>query len=465
MKIILVRPFNKFAFSYVPALGLGYLSSMLKVKGNHEVLLYDAARDRISSIGLFKTYLSEHDPHVVGIQLCSTDLLTAREYLRLAKRYNPEIITVLGGPHPSACPDETMNYFGTELLDFIIAGEGELGFLALVNSLEQGGRSWEAIPGLAWRDEYGAISKNANAVVEDLDTIPYPDWELLDPAKNPYVPLGGFSKNFPMAPILVSRGCPLQCTFCAAKSIYGKGFRFRDIDQVIGEVKYLQERFGVKEIMILDDNIAYRKDLFLELCEKIRPLNIDWNCLNGIRLDFVDEELVKAMKEARCYAVSVGIESGSQKILNDMNKKLTIEFVSERINMLAKYKIRITGLFIIGYPTETREDILKTIRFAKRLKIDRAAFVNFLPLPGSAIFDELKKEGRLRDLDLGNLSYYKVTRSFSPYLSTEELDALLKMAIRSFYLRPSIIFKALCSVGSVSDVFYLAKKFIQNYTV
>jgi radical SAM superfamily enzyme YgiQ (UPF0313 family) len=299
--------------------------------------------------------------------------------------------------------------------------------------------------------------------VRDLDKLPWPDWELLNPAEYPDAPQGGFGKAFPMAPISVSRGCPMACTFCGGKSIYGDGFRTRKIDSVIDEIRMLQTRFGVREIMIQDDNLTYDKPLVLEFCRKIKPLAIDWNCLNGIRLNPVDEEIAFAMKDAGCYAVGVGIESGSQTILNDMRKGLTLEMIAEKINILKRNKIWITGLFIIGYPTETEEDVLKTIAFANSLPIEKAAYANFLPLPGSPVFDQLRTSGHLDDFDISHMSYYKASKSYSPHLTADDTNRLLRKATLSFYFRPKVLLRMMAQIGSLPNLLHILTRFARNY--
>lgn len=462
MRISLVRPYNSECYSFVPPLGLGYLAAILK-RGGYEVSLFDAVRDRLPSVDRFEQFLALHTPDIVGIQLYSVDLDVTRRYLEAARKANPRPVTVVGGPHPSALPEETMRDFGEELLDFIVAGEAEYGLLGLADALAGRRPSYKNIPGLVWRDGDNTILMNDKSVISDLDQLPWPDWQLLDPGAYPHAPQGGFVKGFPLAPISISRGCPMDCTFCGGKSIYGRGFRFRDIDSVIAEIKHLVERFGVKEIMVQDDNLTYRKALVLEFCEKIGPLNIHWNCLNGIRLNFIDDEIAGAMKESGCYSVGVGIESGSQRILDDMRKQLTLDMVREKIAILVRRKILVSGLFIIGYPTETREDVLKTIAFAKSLNIDKAVFTNFLPLPGSAVFEELRRTGRLRSSNLSEMSYYRARRSYAPALAPAELDALLKRAMREFYFRPRVIFRLLKRIGSFSNLLNIGKRFFKNY--
>lgn len=464
MKIALVMPFNRRLYLsnpplITPPLGLGYIASALKIKGGHSVLLYNANRDRLPKVKSFYDFLIKAKPQIVGIQLYSFDLVIVKEYLRCAKAIDKNTITVIGGPHPSALPDETMVYFGSDL-DFIIMGEGEKSFCSLADYIENKKKSWDKISGLVWRDAEGKIVKNNKELIQDINELSWPDWELINPRSYPFSPFDAFSKYPPATPILVSRGCPVNCNFCAVKVVCGTQLRYRDIDDVIAEIKYLRDKFGVKEITIQDDNFTFSKKITLEFCQKVQPLNMRWNCLDGLRIDSIDDELIKAMKEAGCHAAAVGIESGSQKILEDMNKKLKIDLVFDKINILARHKIRTSGLFILGYPTEKREDILKTIEFAKRLPLDRASFSSFIPLPGSAIYSELRKQGKLYDFE--NMSYCKVTESFTPHIPKIELELLMKKAISSFYLRPVVLLKIIQDTTSFFYIRNLVKKFLKN---
>jgi len=461
VNVILVRPFNPLSFSIQPPLGLGYLSATLKARGVSEVFLYDAVRHHLSDVAAFAQFVREKSPHLVGIQFYSSDVKIVREYLRCVKQIDEEIMTVVGGAHPSALPERTLTDYDD--LDFVIAGEAELGLPQLVDRIESGSRQWEGVAGLAWRDSDGHVHVNPRGVVQDINHVPWPDWEQIDPSSYPHAPLGGYCKAYPIAPIIISRGCPFDCAFCAAKTIYGKGFRFRDVDDVAAEVSHLIRRFGVKEIMIQDDNVTFKKDVLIRFCERMAPLGVPWNCLNGIRLNCIDDDMVKSMKSAGCYAVAVGIESGSQGVLDSMNKHLTLEVIEEKVALLARHGLKVTGLFIVGYPTETREDVLKTIELAKRLPIDRAAFASFLPLPGSRIHGELEAQGLMQGVDFSELSYYRIAKSFTPHISDAELSHLLKKAIRSFHLRPKIIYRTLRDVGSVANLYHLARRFVKNY--
>ncbi|MFC1807837.1 B12-binding domain-containing radical SAM protein [Candidatus Omnitrophota bacterium] len=462
MRIALIKPYNRLTYSFMPPLGLGYISSMLKSKRQHEVYLYEANRDRLNNIRTLRNFLKLNKPDLVGIQVLTSDLGIVREYLRCIKGVDKNIVIVAGGPHPSALPKETMDYFGRDL-DFAVVGEGERSFTNLVGYLEGSKSDISSIKGLMWRNEDKQVIQNEVELLEYLDELPWPDWELLNPIAYPHAPHGAVSRYYPFVPILLSRGCLMGCNFCSASTIFGKKIRHRNIDDVISEIKFLINRFNIREILIQDDNFAFNKKRVLNFCDKIGKLNISWTLPNGICLNSLDEELVRSMKYAGCYAVSVGIESGSQRILNDMNKGLRLETVREKIAILKKYKIIVTAQVIIGYPTETGEDVLKTISFVKGLPVEHAAFSNFIPLPGSELYYRMKEEKRLDGISIEDLSYYRVTESFSPHITKNVLAALLKKAMRSFYLRPSVLIKNIINVGSFANLWYLIKRFFNNY--
>jgi len=467
----------------VPPLGLGYLASSLKPHG-YDVFYYDAVKMQESEVTSFINFVNEVKPDVVGIQLYSVDLMIVKEYLCGIKELNPKMITLVGGPHPSSDRVGTMKYYGPKILDYAISGEAEeslpklISYISGANGKSNNNDLLSSIDGLIWwsydlkiypntetiatkyDDSDLYIYKNKNALVSDIDGLPWPDWDLLDINSYPDAPLGGFAKNFPVAPIIVSRGCPLKCTFCSAKKIYGGGFRFRKVDDVIDEIKYLKNEHGAREIMIQDDNITYYRPKLLEFCSQIKDVNIPWNCLNGIRLDSVNDKVASSMSLSGCYAVAVGIESGSQRVLDHMKKKIKVEKIEEKINILSRHHIDVTGLFIIGYPTETEEDVIKTIELSKKLKITQAAFASFIPLPGTEIYYSLMSDGVINDSDYKEMSYYKVTKSFSPSISTKRMKELLKRSFWEFYMRPSILYSALKRVGSFKNLFNLIVRFI-----
>jgi len=283
---------------------------------------------------------------------------------------------------------------------------------------------------------------------------------LIDPREYPQAPQGIIFKQWPVAQIMATRGCPFRCVFCAGHTISGRMMRYRSIKNVLGEIKLLYDKFGVKEIQLVDDNFSMNKEYVKKFCLKIieSNLKINWCCPNGLRLDTLDEETLLLMKESGCYYVSVGIESGSPRILRHMKKGLTIEKIKKKISLVKKMGLNVNGFFIIGYPEEEEIDILRTIKLAKELQLSRAAFYNFLPLPGSEIYDTLDKKGELDRID-----WDKIFQAFVPYcpprISKKKLKYLQRRAYLEFYLRPKILCQLIREIKTINQLKFIIRRF------
>lgn len=460
MKILLVRPYNKESLTVVPPIGLGYLATSLRKMG-YRVQILDCIKEKIRPED-FSLVLKRKKPDVLGLTVYSSDLVVTKRYLEEAKKLNKKIITIIGGPHPSAMPKECFDSYG-ELLDFAFVGEAEIGFPQLIEKLKKTKRiranSLKNIPGLIWR-HHDKIKINNPKFPIDLDSLGFPSWDLIKPETYPHAPLGGFARRFPVAYILSSRSCPFQCTFCAAKAIHGSIFRRRSLKNVMKEVKYLINKRGIKELHILDDNFTLNQSFVKEFCQSIinDKINISWSCSNGIRLDKIDQETISLMKKAGCYSVAVGVESGSARILKHMRKNLTKEYIKKQVRLISKAGVEVTGLFILGYPAETKKTILETISFAKSLNIIRSSFTTFVPLPGSEMWEYLEKEGRLNLSQLDTLSYYRTDINYMKNVSQKDFRMLQKKAFIEFYLRPKIVFALAREIGSPKHFMAIFKR-------
>ncbi len=452
MKSVLVRPPSFKMPIIIPNLGLGYLASVLR-KNKHRVAILDCAKERIDH-QKYKDYLEKEKPDLVGVQVFTCDFNSAKQCLDIAKQLNKNTVTVVGGPHSSGDPKGTME--GLKNVDFAFTGEAELGLPKLLEYIESGNEAeLESIPGLIYRHN-GEVIVNEQGRFTELDEIPFPSWDLINPITYPIAPHGSFTKSLPVAPIVTTRGCPFNCTYCAAKVICSRNFRMRSIDNVIEEIKYLQKNFGIKEIHIEDDNFTLIKPRVMEFCKKLEQENIviDWACPNGVRLDTLDEELLVNMEKAGCYSFAVGIESGSPRILSDMRRRETLETMVERIKLIASVSnIRMTGFFMVGYPSETRDDIRKTVELSLRLPLHRAQFSNFLPLPGTEIYNRLIESGEIKHELIKWDDYQDNSVVYSPKgISGKELRKIMKRAFARFYFRPSIMFGLLKEIHSLSQL-------------
>ena len=370
MKILLVKPYN-LSDHIQPSLGLGYLATAVRNKNEVEIL--DCIKDNIK-INRFSQIIDDHRPDLVGFQCYTFDLNFIKGALDAIKRINENIVTVTGGPHPSALPREVMEYFG-EKLDFAFKGESERNFSLFIDSLNSKNMNFSDIPGLVWR-EGSQIRVNDCSFENNLDNLGMPSWDLIHPETYPESQHGAFYKKFPIAPIILTRGCPYQCTFCAGRLVSGTKLRKRGIPSVLEEINMLYQKYGIREFHVIDDNFvldaSYAKEFLRQLINQ--NLDISWATPNGIRIDHLDDELLYLMKKSGLYIISMGIESGSDRILKLMKKNLDVKKIKDKIKLVKNAGLDMAGFFILGFPNETKEDIQKTIRLSLELDLMRANF-------------------------------------------------------------------------------------------
>jgi radical SAM superfamily enzyme YgiQ (UPF0313 family) len=394
------------------------------------------------------------------MQCYTFDLPFIKKALKAIKDLDKKIVTVIGGPHPTVDPSGTMERFGGTL-DFAFSGEAETGFPRLLDCLDVGSNDYASVPGLIWR-KGASVTVNQKALVDDLDLLGSPAWDLIRPETYPEAQHGAFFKNFPIAPIMVTRGCPYPCTFCAGNLVSGKKIRRRSAENVLEEIKTLKEKYGIREFHIIDDNFTMDKEYTKDFLRKLKALDLgmSWSTPNGVRMDALDEEMLKLMKETGLYMISLGIESGSDEVLALMKKGITTSDIRGHIRMIDKAGIDMAGFFILGFPGETAETIKKTIDFASELPLKRANFFTYLPFPGTESYRLLEASGELKDVDWE--SFYFTNAAFVPRgLNRKELKAMHRLAFARFYLRPGIIFYQLKSIKGLRHFSFLAKRFMR----
>lgn len=454
MKILLVRPISD-TYIISPPIGLGYLATALRRSG-HDVKILDCVRDRMT-FDDFECFIRKGIYDAVGFQVWSCDLPNVIKSLEIVKRISPDIITIAGGAHPSGLPLEALDHLGKA--DFAFRGEGEIGLPLLLDALSSGTTAgFSGIPGLIWK-ESGHVHANPPSFPEDLDQFGMPAWDLIPPASYPHAPHQGFAKAFPIAPVIVTRGCPFLCTFCATHSINGNRIRSRSVDSVIEEIRILKQKYGVNEVHIEDDNFTFNREFLQRFCRALieEDLGVVWYCSSGVRLDSLDKETLLLMKKAKCYTLTVAIESGSQRVLDLMKKHLTIDKIREMVALINSAGYIPTGLFMFGFPGETKKEMTQTLDFAMGLKLKRAQFAIFHPLPGSKVYDELRKSGRLEGLDWTKLKPSEVA-CVATEASGKELKDFQRMAFIRFHSRPRILYYQLREIQSVSHLWFLIKR-------
>lgn len=444
LNILLIKPYQA-ANEVQPPLGLGYLAGTVRKQHNVEILdcLKKSWKEKEFSQFLKEAKKEKKEFHIIGMQCYTVDLSTVKKLSKIARRLMPKAKILVGGPQPTLDPKGTLRYIPD--VDYVFIGEGEVSFPKFAELIASGKyrkKKFNEIPGIAYRQQ-GKIRTTQRIFPENLDNYS-PCWDLYGMSEYPVAPHGAFCKQHPTAPLIITRGCPFQCTYCGGPLISGRKIRSHSVDYAIKQIEELVKEYGVKEIHIEDDNFTMNRKFVEEFCKKLikKKLGISWACPNGVRIDTLDPKLLKLMKKSGLYSVSVGVESGSDRIRKLMKKNLMSATIEKQMNMIHKQGLGQIGFFILGYPGETKEDIEATIKFACKLPLKRAGFSAYKPFPGTEAYDMLVKEGKIKKMKWENFSLDKV--AWAPEGMTEkELKNLRRQAFFKFYLRPHIMWQML----------------------
>jgi radical SAM superfamily enzyme YgiQ (UPF0313 family) len=409
-------------------------------------------------------------PAMIGFTVYSHDLpIVQRISAFIKNNISKKIYIAVGGPHPSIAPQHTFDYL--QNIDFAFQGEAEEGFSKLVGHFLSGGKAsgendfevFSSIPGMVYKEGSGVLRANPKHYTDELDRFGFPDWDLIGPTRYFKTCHGVFYKHGRFASIFTSRGCNQSCSFCVAHGIMGRKIRRRSVHHVIGEIKMLQNKYGIREFHILDDNFTARKSYVIDFCKALidSGIRIAWACPNGVRLDSLDEEVLDWMKKSGCYSITAGIESGSQRVLDSMNKNLKLSRSEQVLRLIKRKGFRTAGFFILGYPGETEEEMLATIRFSTKLPLDVADFSNFIPLPGSEIFEQMCGTHSLYHTDM---TIFSSPANIVENVSGTELKrAIIRKAYRDFYFRTGILINLLLRVRSLYQVYYILKRLVRYF--
>jgi radical SAM superfamily enzyme YgiQ (UPF0313 family) len=456
MKILLVNPKLRLD-NILPVLGLGYLANAIKDK--HEVKILDCMKEDFS-LDDYGDYLNNYRPDIVGIQCFTYDIYIVAAYLKVTKQVLPDAVAIIGGPHPTAMPDESMRFFGNTL-DYAFrseAEEGLPGLLELIETKELSNDRLSKVKNLIWRNG-DQVVVNPITYIADVSKLGMPAWELMPPDSYPKSPFSAFYKRFPVAPIITSRGCPYDCIYCQAGLMSGTHMRYRPISLVLEEIKYLASKFGVKEFQIIDDNFTLNRKYVMEFCDAIIKNNMDilWTCPNGVRLDTLNDDMVEAMKSSGCYVISAGIESGSDRVLQYIKKQETVGIIKEKVAMIQRHGIDVIGFFMLGFPTETVAEMKQTIKISKDLGLLRAIFFLFHPLPGTEMYTMLEHTGELKGINFDANSFAEV--AYAPRgITKKQLKNIQKKAFLSFYLRPKQFLNLVFRIKSPGHFKFILKR-------
>ncbi len=392
-RILLVEPAGNLPF-YILPLSLGYLKS--NISDSHMIKILDCSIEGIPCDSLrFRNEIRDFKPDIVGI---SASMQTYKEGIlatKTVKSICPDIITVMGGSHPSIFAEQVMR---NDTVDYLFRGEAELSFSAFIDQLESK-NYFSSIKGLVYRKN-GSIFKNEINLESDLDKIMIPDYDSIminEYVKHGYSYGGLYGKS---APIWITRGCPYACSFCSASQLNGKKIRCHSIRYVVDWIDHLYQNFDIRQFAIVDDNFTFYNEYAKDFCRTIINLireghfkeKIYFATPNGIRMDRVDDEMLNLMKEAGWQNITVAPESGSRKTLKRMGKNLDPDIVPEVIRRIKAADMDVRAFFLVGYPGETADDVKQTVRLIRKCKIDGLILGRFFPIPGTPIFNELVRD-------------------------------------------------------------------------
>jgi anaerobic magnesium-protoporphyrin IX monomethyl ester cyclase len=415
-KVLLVYPgITSYATNLrriVPPLGLAYLASYLEAGGIEVAIIdsalegYDNVRDEgrgMCTYGLDDDELARRirafNPALVGVTFpFSCQRRNSVAACRVAKSVDPGIRTVVGGVHVTAMPEQTLADHPE--IDFVVRGEGEDVLLSLVRALCDD-VDYTDIEGLAFWDSTGVPTVKGNPdVIEDVEALPFPARHLLNMERylDINVPHGPYARGKRTGNILTSRGCPGRCIYCSSCNFSGRIFRARSPESVFREIDLLVNEYRAEELQFEDDNLTFDKDRANEIFRRLRNYNLVWCTPNGVRIDRVDADMLKLMKESGCYQLTFGIESGNQRVLHKVIRKpIVLDRVKPLVDEAKRLGILVHLFFMVGLPTETREEMLETLAFAKKVNPDSASFSIATPLPGSDLYARAVREEMLFD--------------------------------------------------------------------
>jgi len=463
MKVVLIQPCLSLKERYGKALGkvgpsceplgLAYLAAAIR-NNDYEVEIIDASALNYTNKQLIE-HLKKSKPDLVGISILTPMYLRAKETIHNIKKSIKNIKIVVGGPHVTVFPKLTLEE--NPEIDFAIYGEAEHTIVEVLDALEKKS-SLKKIKGLVLRDKDKVIINPAREIIKDIDTLSFPARDLL-PMKI-YRPAPTYFNKLPSYLILTSRGCPYNCSYCS--KVMGNVYRAHSVKRVIEEMELLIDIYNAKEIIFRDDTFTVNRQRVEDLCDEIikRKIHekIKWTCMS--RVNLVDLELLQKMKKAGCWSMHFGIESGSQRLLDLIQKGIKLEQSRNAIKWARKAGIETKAFFMIGLPTETKEESLATIKFSKELDPDWVQFTITTPYPGTKLYNITKKDGTLKSFKWED---YQTWAGWSNkdlvYVpegrNADELKELQRYAMRSFYFRPKFILRQIKNINHKNIKLYL----------
>jgi len=443
MKILLVTPpfseeerYGKLSAvgTLYPPLGLAYIAAIGKNQGHQVTVIESEATGHT-----FEEIYAEAErlqPDLIGMP---TFLNTIQRCFRIAdeiKKRLPRTKILLGGVQVTLNPQEAVK---RDSIDYLIMGEGEKSFADLLSALEKNS-PLSSVAGLAWKDKQKISFNQAQPLINDLDALPLPARELF--------PMERYHSSSQLRGkrtlhMMTSRGCPFRCTYCTSHMTFGKTFRFHSAKRVLEEMVILKDKYKADTIQFYDETFTLNRNRVIQLCDEIKrnKIKIAWACFT--RVNLVDEELLKKMRSAGCYQIFYGVEAATQRLLNVIKKDITLEQIANAFKWSKLAGIETLASFMIGLPTETKEEALKTIDLAIKINADYAQWQKTTPFPGTELYDICEKHGKILTKDWTKFTAWNEIVYVTNGRTKEDILEVEKIAFRRFYLRPAYIIKRL----------------------
>jgi len=448
MKILLINPpfqrLKGIAHIYF-SLGLGYLCSTISRNSKVDAMIYNAEAPALSEkLPFYVNYddmfrlhdryiksladdnhyvwqevrgvIKEFMPDLIGISVMTAKYGSALKISEIAKNINKGCRIIWGGPHATVDADRVLQ---NSCVDFVVRGEGEITLKKLVDLISSGDNNFADIRGLTYKDGDKIFHNPDAELIEDLDRFGCPEKDKVF-FKERYLPSS-------WGDIVTLRGCPFKCGYCSAHNTWSYKVRYRNPVAIAQEIKDIIAKYNTREFYFWDDNFTLNRNRAFELCRLIKEIGapIKWNCTT--RVDLLDDELVKEMKSAGCDHLSIGIETGSERMLEKIQKGITLEKAYRAADLLDKHSIAYEAFFMIGFPEETEDDIRRTVACIKRLKNASICLSIFTPYPGTQQYHVARKLGLVPNSpEWSHFSHQSRTNHFMKYISKERFEEIVK---------------------------------------
>lgn len=385
-------------------------------------------------------------PDFIGLYSTTFGWPKAKKTAQEVKTILPNVFITVGGPYPMALQEQCLE--DCMWIDAVVTGEGEITAVAMVEKLATG-KTLDGVKGVAFREGVKIIKNHPQPLITDLDVLPFPARELLGEADN-YIPAPATYKRKPVAVIMTSRGCNRKCIYCfQIDKSRESGIRYRSIGNVIAEIELCLSQ-GYREIKFIDETLAGNYERAMELSKEIKARKLDFTWFASACVNQVDKPLLKAFKDAGCWAILMGAESGVQKNLNTLRKGITLDQIRKAVRSAQDVGLKVFTPFLFGIPGETFAEGLETIKFASELNPDVANFHSLTPFPGTELYDNLERYGTVSN-DLTHYTYQGA--AFTPHtMSREEIMTLRQIAFKKFYSRPRFLVRRIVGLRSLNDM-------------